>query len=88
MDKIFYALLLVVLGFIFVGSQWQMEISILNTVHGWEFGYFFCLVTLNNWVARDIFYTIQFAVFLLAITTAYFFGKTGGDNDRQKPMAQ
>ena len=33
--------LLSIFSLVFMGSLWQIEISILNTVHGWEFGYFF-----------------------------------------------
>lgn len=45
-----------IMGAILFGLFWQMEITIINTVHGWPFGYFFSIIILDNWVARDILY--------------------------------
>jgi len=78
MRQILLILALVSLSLIFMGCLWQVEISIINTMNGWPFVYVFCLVQLDNWVARDIFYCVFFSCFLLAIFLGYLLGKNGG----------
>ena len=62
------------LALLFTGCLWQIEISIINTCNNWEFGYFFCMVTLDNWVARDIFYCVLFTAFIIGLIAAFYLG--------------
>ena len=50
---------LISIALLHMGAQWQHEIAFLNLCNGWEFGWFFRLWMMDNWVAMDFFRAVQ-----------------------------
>jgi len=66
-----------VLGAFVFGSLWQIEITILNQLNGdYPFGIFFSFIyPVSNWQARDFFYGLIGACFILTVAVSFKLGE-------------
>lgn len=83
-----YTVVLIAVGALEMGSLWQIEISILNENHGWEFAYLFTWIQgVNNWAARDFFFTVNFLIFcamaIACLCVGYSLGKEEGEKNKK-----
>jgi len=75
MKRLFFGVaVLVALGMLFIGCQWQSEISVINILNGWDFNWVCCLWRMENWAAYDFFRGLMDTAVLLMIAISFILG--------------
>jgi hypothetical protein len=57
----------IVASLVFMGSMWQLEITVLNRLNGdFPFGYFFSIIRgVDNWAAADFWMLLMIVAFVV-----------------------
>jgi hypothetical protein len=63
------------MALMYMGCMWQIEIAYINICNGWPFTYLFTWVQVDNWAAKDFFYLLQCASFVVAVVAVFMLGK-------------